>query len=558
MVARFLKERIAPDPETYIGKGAVEQIGAAGKAERAKLIVFDDELSPGQVRNLEKAWGEGVRVLDRPGLILDVFALHARTREARTQVELAQLQYLLPRLAGGYGHLSGLGGGIGGRGAGEQKLELDRRKIRDRIARLRKDLAKIEVARLVRRRGRRRHAQVAIAGYTNAGKTTLFNRLTRDSAYAADRLFATLDARAARARQLPDGRSRSSSTRSGSSASCPRRSSRRSARRCPRSGRPTSCSTCSTRPRTARTKRSASRSRPSRSSACRPSGSSRSGTRPTRRASAGVRRPRGLGPDRGGDRQARGGDPAPAFTRVGAVPGADSLHERPGHRGRAGRLPGGGGRGPRRLALDAAGGRSEEPRAPRAVPADLGPARGLQAPKTRGEPADSPLSRQCRNSHADTLIGFFHNQMPYQPDVLAESFGIARFLPPRPARRRQRRSAIHFGSDNICRAPGGRLPVEFAAIRKGRKREARSHRRRRWIPRARRARGGLRLEGAQARPRRRERDAGPRSADPGHDADRGAAHARAAWCSSSTPPRRRPLPRSSRLSPVRRGARSRP
>jgi GTP-binding protein HflX len=199
VIARFVKERIAPDPKTYIGKGAVEQIGEAARDGKARLIVFDDELSPGQVRNLEKAWGEDVRVLDRPGLILDVFALHARTREARTQVELAQLQYLLPRLAGGYGHLSGVGGGIGGRGAGEQKLELDRRKIRDRIARLRKDLAKIEVARLVRRRGRRRHAQVAIAGYTNAGKTTLFNRLTRDAAFAADRLFATLDARAARA-----------------------------------------------------------------------------------------------------------------------------------------------------------------------------------------------------------------------------------------------------------------------------------------------------------------------------------------------------------------------
>ena len=199
VIARFVKERIAPDPKTYIGKGAVEQIGEAIRLEKARLVVFDDELSPGQVRNLEKAWGEDVRVLDRPGLILDVFALHARSREARTQVELAQLQYLLPRLAGGYGHLSGVGGGIGGRGAGEQKLELDRRKIRDRIARLRRDLAKIEVARLVRRRGRRRHAQVAIAGYTNAGKTTLFNRLTRDAAFAADRLFATLDARAARA-----------------------------------------------------------------------------------------------------------------------------------------------------------------------------------------------------------------------------------------------------------------------------------------------------------------------------------------------------------------------
>ena len=199
VVERFVKERVAPDPATYVGKGSVEAIGAAARGENAGLVVFDDELSAGQVRNLEKAWGERVRVLDRPGLILDVFALHARSREARTQVELAQLQYLLPRLAGAYGHLSRLGGGIGGRGAGEQKLELDRRKIRDRIARLRRDLTRIEVARLVRRRGRRRHAQVAIAGYTNAGKTTLFNRLTRDAAFAADRLFATLDARAARA-----------------------------------------------------------------------------------------------------------------------------------------------------------------------------------------------------------------------------------------------------------------------------------------------------------------------------------------------------------------------
>ncbi len=199
VIGRFVKERVAPDPATYIGKGSVAEVGDAVRAERVRLVVFDDELSAGQVRNLEKAWGDGVRVLDRPGLILDVFAIHARSREARTQVELAQLQYLLPRLAGGYAHLSRLGGGIGGRGAGEQKLELDRRKIRDRIARLRRDLGRIEVARLVRRRGRRRHAQVAIAGYTNAGKTTLFNRLTKDAAYAADRLFATLDARAARA-----------------------------------------------------------------------------------------------------------------------------------------------------------------------------------------------------------------------------------------------------------------------------------------------------------------------------------------------------------------------
>jgi GTP-binding protein HflX len=199
VVERFVKERAAPDPATFIGKGAVAEIAEAVRRERVRLVVFDEELSPRQARNLEEAWGESVRVLDRPGLILDVFALHARSREARTQVELAQLQYLLPRLAGRYGHLSRLGGGIGGRGAGEQKLELDRRRIRDRVARLRRELQKIETARLVRRRGRRRYSQVAIAGYTNAGKTTLFNRLTRESAYAADRLFATLDARASRA-----------------------------------------------------------------------------------------------------------------------------------------------------------------------------------------------------------------------------------------------------------------------------------------------------------------------------------------------------------------------
>ncbi len=196
---RFVKERSAPDPATFVGRGSVEEIGGEAGRQRAGLVVFDDELTPAQTRNLERAW-EGVRVLDRPGLILDVFAQHARTREARTQVELARLQYLLPRLSGRYKALSGLRGGIGARGgAGEQKLELDRRRIRDRIARLRHDLSKIETARQVRRRGRRGHFQVAIAGYTNAGKTSLFNRLTRQSEYAADQLFATLDSRAARA-----------------------------------------------------------------------------------------------------------------------------------------------------------------------------------------------------------------------------------------------------------------------------------------------------------------------------------------------------------------------
>jgi GTPase len=195
VVARVVKERGSPDPATYVGRGAVDEIGATARDEHAKLVVFDDELTPAQVRNLEERWGEEVSALDRPGLILDVFASHARTREARTQVNLAQLQYLLPRLAGRYGHLSRLAGGIGGRGAGEQKLELDRRKIRDRIARLRRDLDRIETSRNVRRRSRASRFVVAIAGYTNAGKTTLFNRLTRESAYAADRLFATLDSK---------------------------------------------------------------------------------------------------------------------------------------------------------------------------------------------------------------------------------------------------------------------------------------------------------------------------------------------------------------------------
>src|SRR5450759_2139662 len=206
VVARFVKERSAPDPATYVGKGSVEEIGQAAREKGATLVVFDDELTPGQARNLEERWGEVRRALDRPGIMLDVFASHARSREARTQVELAQLQYLLPRLAGGYEHLSRMGGGIGGRGPGEQKLEVDRRKIRKRIARLREDLSRIETSRAVRRRGRRGLFQVAIAGYTNAGKTTLFNRLTHESAYTADRLFATLDARIARAssRILPD------------------------------------------------------------------------------------------------------------------------------------------------------------------------------------------------------------------------------------------------------------------------------------------------------------------------------------------------------------------
>lgn len=192
VVGREVRERASIDPATFIGSGAVEEIGATSAALAADFVVFDDDLAPGQVRNLEKVLP---RVTDRAGLILEIFNRHARTREARTQVELASYEYLLPRLTGKYKGLSRLGGGIGGRGAGEQQLELDRRKIRHRISLLKKDLAKIETSRRVQKRGRRDSFQAAIAGYTNAGKTTLFNRLTEDHALAADRLFATLDAR---------------------------------------------------------------------------------------------------------------------------------------------------------------------------------------------------------------------------------------------------------------------------------------------------------------------------------------------------------------------------
>jgi GTP-binding protein HflX len=200
VVGRDVRERSTIDAATFIGSGAVEQISGSAAALDAEIVVFDDDLAPGQVRNLEKSLP---RVTDRAGLILEIFNRHARTREARTQVALASYEYLLPRLTGKYKGLSRLGGGIGGRGAGEQQLELDRRKIRHRISLLKKELVKIETSRRVQKRGRREAFQVAIAGYTNAGKTTLFNRLTENSALAADRLFATLDARVGKIRGTP-------------------------------------------------------------------------------------------------------------------------------------------------------------------------------------------------------------------------------------------------------------------------------------------------------------------------------------------------------------------
>jgi GTP-binding protein HflX len=193
VVLRTVQERPRPDPATFIGRGKLERIRHAADELAATLVVFDNELSPAQLRNLERALDR--RVLDRTQLILDIFASRARTREGRLQVELAQLKYLLPRLVGFGAMLSRLGGGIGTRGPGETKLETDRRKIRARIDRLERELLDVR-----RRRGRLRLRRkrgtaptVALVGYTNAGKTTLFNLLTRAGAPASDALFVTLD-----------------------------------------------------------------------------------------------------------------------------------------------------------------------------------------------------------------------------------------------------------------------------------------------------------------------------------------------------------------------------
>jgi GTPase len=194
-----LGKRNAPDAGTYIGKGKAEEIKSLVKLHEATLVVFDDDLSPAQVRNLEKLIG--VKVIDRSALILDIFAGRARTREAKTQVELAQLEYLLPRLTRAWTHLERQGGGAGGgakRGVGETQLELDRRIVRTRIAKLKDELKHIEKTRETQRKQRTSVFTVALVGYTNAGKSTLFNRIARGDSMAMDKLFATLDAKTAK------------------------------------------------------------------------------------------------------------------------------------------------------------------------------------------------------------------------------------------------------------------------------------------------------------------------------------------------------------------------
>lgn len=191
---RALQQRKSRDARTLIGRGKAEEIHAAVGTLSADLVIFDDDLSASQVKNLEELIG--CQVIDRSGLILEIFVQRARTREARTQVELARLEYLLPRLTRRWTHLSRQVGGIGVRGGeGETQLEVDRRMLRKQIAQLKKELKKIERTRQVQRRNRRDVLQVALAGYTNAGKSTLFNALTRADTQVEDRLFATLDSK---------------------------------------------------------------------------------------------------------------------------------------------------------------------------------------------------------------------------------------------------------------------------------------------------------------------------------------------------------------------------
>lgn len=193
VLERLVSRRSTPDPRYFIGKGKMEELAARIRATGADLVLVNHELSPVQERNLEQA--VGARVLDRTGLILDIFALRARSHEGKLQVELAQLRHLASRLVRGWTHLERQKGGIGLRGPGETQLELDRRMLGQRIKQLEKRLAKVRRQREQGRRARRKRelATVSLVGYTNAGKSALFNRLTVAHAYTADLLFATLD-----------------------------------------------------------------------------------------------------------------------------------------------------------------------------------------------------------------------------------------------------------------------------------------------------------------------------------------------------------------------------
>ena len=189
--ARFTQKIDSPNPKTFVGSGKLDEIAAYVKTHDIQMVIFDDELSPSQLRNIEKALN--VKILDRSNLILDIFAKRARTAEARTQVELAQYEYLLPRLTRMWTHLSRQKGGIGMRGPGETEIETDRRIIRDKISLLKTKLKKIDKQKATQRKGREQMIRAALVGYTNVGKSTLMNLLTKSDVFAENKLFATLD-----------------------------------------------------------------------------------------------------------------------------------------------------------------------------------------------------------------------------------------------------------------------------------------------------------------------------------------------------------------------------
>jgi GTP-binding protein HflX len=190
-VKRFVQRLEFPDPRTFVGSGKLEEITAYIKAEGIEMAVFDDELSAAQIRNLERVLE--CKVLDRTNLILDIFARRARTAHARTQVELAQYQYLLPRLTGMWTHLSKQRGGIGMRGPGETEIETDRRVIRAKISLLKEKLKEIDKQKVTQRKNRESMVRVSLVGYTNVGKSTIMNMLAKSEVFAENKLFATLD-----------------------------------------------------------------------------------------------------------------------------------------------------------------------------------------------------------------------------------------------------------------------------------------------------------------------------------------------------------------------------
>lgn len=188
----FTQNLDKPVHATFVGKGKLEEIQAYAEENAVDMIIFDDELTPTQLRNIEGMF-KGIKVLDRTNLILDIFASRARTAHAKTQVELAQYQYLLPRLTGMWTHLERQKGGIGLRGPGETEIETDRRIIRDKITRLKEELEKIDRQKVIQRKNRGKLVRAALVGYTNVGKSTLMNLLSKSEVFAENKLFATLD-----------------------------------------------------------------------------------------------------------------------------------------------------------------------------------------------------------------------------------------------------------------------------------------------------------------------------------------------------------------------------